>query len=169
MQRLCVSVNTCVCVSCCSSVFLQISVCPRVFSKKSPCPRQAARFVHDKTVYFIITAKRLLPVQRQKEVPLVLLFSCFKHACRESGGTTTSMFVSRLKEKGGFGSYIHVFQMIVDWSRLKWSTPSLWRASHFVFQIEINVAVLGLQRINPNRFKWSSTKGEQMFLILFFF
>lgn len=76
-KNMCECEYECVCVSRCSSMFLQISVCPRVFSKKSPCPRQAARFVHDKTVYFIITGRRLLPVQRQKEVPLVLLFSCF--------------------------------------------------------------------------------------------
>lgn len=70
-KNMCECEYECVCVSRCSSMFLQISVCPRVFSKKSPCPRQAARFVHDKTVYFIITGRRLL------RVPLVLLFSCF--------------------------------------------------------------------------------------------
>lgn len=78
MQRLCVSVSASMCVCPAAAVCFCRSLCAQeCFLKKSPCPRQAARFVHDKTVYFIITARRLLPVQRQKEVPLVLLFSCF--------------------------------------------------------------------------------------------
>lgn len=61
------SMSVCTVAAVC--VLVQICVCWSVCSKESPCPRQPVGLVHDKTVFFLITKRKMLLVQTREKSP----------------------------------------------------------------------------------------------------